>query len=65
MLIGTNVVWAACRISFGHLAGCQIVREPMRSEGPSFRTTGLDFGRLPLLHRISHDKQNHFVMPLS
>jgi len=42
----TNEAGAACRThADGHSAGRRIAREPLRSAGSSFRTTGIDLGR--------------------
>ncbi|HQA60992.1 MAG: hypothetical protein WBJ82_04035 [Tepidanaerobacteraceae bacterium] len=42
--LGASGAGAACRKHAGrHSAGCRIAREPLRSEDPSFSTTGLDY----------------------
>ncbi|NLZ52486.1 MAG: hypothetical protein GX892_04970 [Thermoanaerobacteraceae bacterium] len=44
----TNVAGAACRMhDDGHLAGCQIARELLRSVGSSSKITGLAYVEVP------------------
>ncbi|MCG1011283.1 hypothetical protein JT739_01605 [Tepidanaerobacter sp. GT38] len=42
--LGPNVAGAACRMHAGrHSAGCRIACETLRSDGTSFRITGLAY----------------------